>query len=53
MNIFVYADIQSKMDRCRSKAPEGESLTDKQLEKKIQEVDKNRKNYHKVISNIE
>ena len=52
MNIFVYSDMESKINRCRMKR-EDEQLTDKELENKITQIDKNRKEYHKVISNLE
>lgn len=53
MNIFVYANMESKINRCKLKAIEEENLTDKELEKKIILIDKNRKNYHNLISNLE
>ena len=53
MNIFVYADMESKINRCHKKAKENENLTDKEIEKKIITIDKARKNYHKLISNLE
>lgn len=53
MNIFVYADMESKINRCRKKAKEDENLTDKEIENKIMQIDKNRKNYHSIISNLE
>ena len=31
--MFVYADMDSKMERCRKKAPEGEKMTDRELNK--------------------
>lgn len=43
---FVYADNESKMARCRAKAPEQESLTDRELTRKINEVDKHRASYY-------
>lgn len=52
MNLFVYADLESKIERCKLKA-EGEKLTDKELKNKIIQIDKDRKNYHKIISNLE
>lgn len=52
MNIFVYADMESKMKRCRMKRAD-EELTDKELKDKIKQIDKNRKKYHELISNIE
>lgn len=53
MNLFVYADMESKINRCREKGSEDENLTDKELANKITQIDKNRKDYHKIISNIE
>lgn len=53
MNIFVYANMDSKVSRCKKKAPKDENLTDKELINKIKEVDKNRKNYNNLISNSE
>lgn len=54
MNIFVYSDIETKIRRCREKANEEEkNLTDKEFENKINKIDKNRINYHKIISNLE
>jgi len=52
MNLFVYADMESKINRCRMKRRD-EKFTDKELEKEIIQIDKNRRNYHKVISNLE
>lgn len=53
MNIFVYADMESKINRCREKAKEDEKITDKEMEKKIIAIDKARKNYHNIISDFE
>lgn len=53
MNIFVYADMENKIKRCKLKATENEKLSDKELEKKILSVDRNRRNYHNLISNLE
>lgn len=53
MNIFVYANMESKINRCMQKAEDEEKLSNKELEKKIKQIDKNRKNFHSVISNIE
>lgn len=52
INIFVYADMESKMNRCREKRKD-EELSNKELIEKIKQVDKNRKNYHNLISNKE
>lgn len=48
--IFVYADIESKIDRCRQKASKQENLTDKQLKQQIQSVDKHRAGYYKLCT---
>ena len=53
MKIFVYADLESKINRCKQKAKEDENLTDKELEKKIKNIDKNRKELNNLISNAE
>ena len=41
-SIFVYADMESKLARCRERAPESENLSDKELMKKIRQVDAQR-----------
>lgn len=52
INIFVYANIDSKIARCRKKGND-DSLTDKELIQKIKEIDKERIKYHNIISNVE
>ena len=44
--IFLYADMESKMARCREKEPEHEHLTDKELRRRILEIDKRRAQYY-------
>lgn len=46
LRIFVHADRQSRIDRCRKKAPENEHLTDKQIWRNIRKVDKHRAKYY-------
>ena len=46
VRIFVYADMDSRIRRCMERAPQGENYTDKELEKHIRRVDKNRANYY-------
>lgn len=48
--IFVYADLEAKLARCRSRAPADEHLTDRELERKIRQIDKNRADNHDLIS---
>lgn len=49
-NIFVCADMDAKVKRCKERAEEGENLTDKELKKKIQRIDKNRARTRYLIS---
>lgn len=44
--IFVYAEMESKMARCRQKGQEHERMTDKELYQHILEVDKQRAQYY-------
>lgn len=44
--IFVYADMESKLRRCREKAPEEEHLSDRELRQKISAIDKRRAQYY-------
>ncbi len=48
--LFVYADIESRMERCRSKADENEHLTDKQLRREILRIDKCRAKYYEYYT---
>ncbi len=49
-NIFVYADMQTRLTRCRERAEEGEELTDKDLIRNIKQVDKIRAQSRKLMS---
>ena len=48
--IFVYADMASRMERCREKGPAEESLTDRELKQRIQSVDRNRAKYYEFYT---
>lgn len=48
--IFVYADMESKIRRCREKGPEEEKLTDKELRQKISGIDKRRARYYEFYT---
>ena len=50
LRLFVFADMQSKIERCRLKGPEEENLTDKQLRRQIQKVEKNRAKYYEFYT---
>lgn len=49
-NIFVYADTESKLERCRSRAPEGENLKDNELKRKIRQIDAGRAKHQRFLS---
>lgn len=50
VRIFVYADEQSKIARCRARERDGEDLTDKKLLKKFKEIDKGREKLHDLLA---
>lgn len=50
IRIFVYADIASRVERCRGRAESAEHLTDKQMKKRILEVDRNRARYYRYYT---
>lgn len=50
LRIFVYADMQSKIKRCREKNPDDSGLDDKQMMKKIKSIDNGRKKMHEFVS---
>ena len=42
LNLFVYADLPSKGQRCMDRAPEGENLTQRELERMMKQIDSGR-----------
>ena len=48
--IFVYADMESKMTRCREKASQEEKMTDKELKQHILGIDKKRAKYYEFYT---
>lgn len=48
--IFVYADMESRMKRCREHAHEQENLSDRDLKKYILEIDKKRAKYYEFYT---
>ena len=48
--IFVYADMESRMERCRRKAPEDEEMTDRELKQHILGIDKKRAKYYEFYT---
>ncbi len=49
-NIFVYADMEARMARCRAKGGKDAGLTDRELQKKIQSIDKSRAQYYRFYT---
>ena len=49
-NMFVCADMAAKVKRCMDRAPEGENLTEKELIRKIKQVDKNRAQTREILT---
>ena len=50
LRLFIYADMESRMERCRKRAPEQEHFTDKELRRHIQDVDKRRSKYYQFFT---
>ncbi len=50
LRLFIYAEMEHRIQRCRQRAPEGENLTDKELKQRIQAVDKRRARYYESYS---
>ncbi|MBQ9764843.1 MAG: cytidylate kinase-like family protein [Lachnospiraceae bacterium] len=50
-NLFVYADMKAKIERCRRRASENEKLSERDLEKQIKKIDAERAQYYEFFSN--
>lgn len=48
-NLFVYASMMSKMNRCRKYAGDHEHLTERELKMKIRQIDRGRKQYYELL----
>ncbi len=48
--IFVYADIDSKMKRCRERGDDAKDMSEKELKQKISSVDKKRSRYYQFYT---
>lgn len=54
LNIFICADMQAKIDRCRERADEDEAkLTDKEFKRRIKRIDKNRARTRSIVADGE
>lgn len=50
LKIFVYADLETRLARSKATAPENEHLSDKELLKKIREIEKKRTRYYRAFT---
>lgn len=50
LRLFVHADMEARIARCRRREVSGEDFTDKEYEKKIRQVDKNRAKTHGILA---
>lgn len=50
VRIRLYAELDARIERCRARAAEGESLTDREIKQKIHEVDKARAKYYQFYT---
>ena len=50
LNIFVYADMDSKMKRCRERATESENLKDFEMKRRIRQIDTGRAKHQKFLT---
>ena len=53
LNIFVYADMESKVKRCRFKADVNEHLSDTELKRLIKRTERERRDYYETITDRE
>ena len=52
LRLFVYADMDSRVRRCMERRSDGENLTEKDMRKQIQTVDKNRARYYEFYTGL-
>ena len=52
-NLFVYADMKYKVERCMARAADGEKLSARETEKMIRKIDSERRKLHSIISDVE
>ncbi len=52
LNIFVYADLESKIKRCRERADKNEQLTDIMIKRKIKQIDAGRAKHQRFLSDL-
>lgn len=50
LNLFVYADKASKVQRCIDRAPEGENMSRSEIERMMRQIDRNRAQYREMYA---
>lgn len=50
--IFVYADMESKIKRCREKREIDKDLSDRQMKRYIKRIDKHRRDYYEFYTGL-
>lgn len=50
LNIFVYADTLSKLARCQARASETEHFPEKEMLRKMKQIDKERSAYRQLFT---
>ena len=50
VRVRLYADIESRIERCTSRAAQGEELTDREIKQRINDVDKSRAKYYQFYT---
>lgn len=51
LNLFICAEKKAKIRRCLERADENQTLSEKAIEKKMKEIDKNRAKVREIITN--
>ena len=50
LRVRLYAELDSRIERCKSRAAQGEKRTDKEIKQKINEIDKSRSKYYQFYT---
>lgn len=50
LRIRLYADMESRIKRCKSRSRQGEALSDREYKQKINEIDKGRAKYYQFYT---
>lgn len=53
LNLFVYADAQSKLTRCQRRAEAGAQLTERELMRRMKQIDRERAAYRELFTESE